>query len=91
MTPPVQSALFENQTKVGAKVISFSFGGQGTMNYVSTTSDYNDFTREIDNYLYQNPDVLALLDSPTIKTTIVNFGSREIERVCINISGIYIL
>ncbi|KDO25662.1 hypothetical protein SPRG_08961 [Saprolegnia parasitica CBS 223.65] len=58
--PTTPDALFLNQTKAGAKVISYSWGTASTgSDFITTTDDY-DRTRAIDKYLYDHPEVLLV-------------------------------
>ncbi|EQC37697.1 hypothetical protein SDRG_04726, partial [Saprolegnia diclina VS20] len=59
--PTTPEALFLNQTKAGAKVISYSWGTASTGSaFITTTDDYDDRTRAIDKYLYDHPDILLV-------------------------------
>lgn len=52
-TPAKASDLLESQRSVGAKIFSFSWGTPG--------SDYSAQARDLDDFIYQNPDVLVVV------------------------------
>ncbi|ETV90447.1 hypothetical protein H310_14770 [Aphanomyces invadans] len=60
--PTSTTALFLNQTKAGAKVISFSWGRDARGNDIvdRAQEDYNFLAKQIDAYLYEHPDVLVV-------------------------------
>ncbi|KAF0685116.1 Aste57867_22941 [Aphanomyces stellatus] len=62
-TPQSPLALFQNQTKAGAKVISFSWGTDSTWSndlVAAANDDYNGLAKDIDAYLYDHPGVLLV-------------------------------
>ncbi|OQS03206.1 serine protease family S08A, partial [Thraustotheca clavata] len=60
--PRTTDALFQNQTKAGAKIISYSWGTMSNSGLLASASlDYDDQTRAIDEYLYNNPEVLLIV------------------------------
>ncbi|KAL4106666.1 hypothetical protein PRIC1_004713 [Phytophthora ramorum] len=52
-TPADASALLESQIDAGAKIFSFSWGTPG--------SDYSSQARDLDAFIYENPDVLVVV------------------------------
>ncbi|GLE04151.1 hypothetical protein PINS_up013062 [Pythium insidiosum] len=52
-TPGEAAMLLKSQMKVGARIFSFSWGTPG--------SDYSSQARDLDDFIYQNPDVLIIV------------------------------
>ncbi|KAH9121731.1 hypothetical protein LEN26_002963 [Aphanomyces euteiches] len=61
-TPSTVAEIFDNQTKAGAKIFSFSWGADSRGNdlLLNPQDDYNPLARQIDEYLYDHPDVLLV-------------------------------
>ncbi|TMW61644.1 hypothetical protein Poli38472_010707 [Pythium oligandrum] len=52
-TPGEVETLMKNQVDAGARIFSFSWGTGG--------NDYNTQSRDLDNYIYNNPDILIIV------------------------------
>ncbi|OQR87934.1 serine protease family S08A [Achlya hypogyna] len=74
--PTSIDALFLNQTKAGAKVVSYSWGSTAASgsSLLSTGTDYDDRTRAIDGYLYKHSDILLV-------TAAGNAGSNGVSSI----------
>ncbi|KAG7378000.1 hypothetical protein PHYPSEUDO_010710 [Phytophthora pseudosyringae] len=69
-TPAEASALLESQIDAGAKIFSFSWGTPG--------SDYSSQARDLDAFIYKNPEVLVVVAAGNSGETSIT-GQRTIS------------